>query len=159
MTIAPIVQAVTVAVPPERAFAIFAGDIGRWWKPGTHIGKTPMADIVMEPHPGGRWFERDAAGVETDWGRVIAWDPPERLLLAWLIDASFAYNPGCESHVEVTFAPADEGTLVTLTHSRLEVFGPSAEIMRGRLSGGWPTLIGGYRDYIGSAAALDQRIL
>ncbi len=142
MSIAPIVQSVTVAMKPDRAFAIFAGGMGRWWKPGMTVGAQPHADIVIEPRPGGRWFERDAEGTETDWGKVIAWDPPQRLLLAWQLDASFAFNPECETEVEVRFDPqADGSTRVTLEHRNLERFGPSAEKIAAQLGSGWPGLM------------------
>lgn len=74
MTIAPIVQTVRVKAPPPRAFALFTQEMGKWWKAG--IGKQPFTDVVKEPHPGGRWFERSADGTETDWGGVLTWEPP-----------------------------------------------------------------------------------
>ena len=147
MSIAPIVSSVTVAVPPERAFALFTQKIGRWWMPGRHIGTAPMVDVVIEPVVGGRWYERDEDGSECDWGKVLAWDPPGRVLLAWLIDASFTANPDCRTEVEVTFVASGEGTRVTLTHARLEAFGPSAEAVRAKLSGGWPTLVQLFADF------------
>ena len=55
MSIDPIVQSVNVAVQPDRAFALFAGDIGRWWSPIMHIAPEPFTEIVIEPRAGGRW--------------------------------------------------------------------------------------------------------
>ena len=105
MTIAPIVRSVSVAVPPERAFSLFAGDIGRWWSPNMHVAPEPFTEIVIEPRAGGRWFERDAAGAECQWGSVLAWEPPARLLLAWQLDASFTFDPDLITEVYVTFYP------------------------------------------------------
>jgi uncharacterized protein YndB with AHSA1/START domain len=147
MTIAPIVQSVTVAVPPDRAFALFTGSMGRWWQRGKTIGAKPHVEIVMEPRPDGRWFERDEDGAETDWGRVLAWQPPARVLLGWHLDASFAYDPELETEVEITFVPDDAGTRVTLTHRNLERFGESAERVASQLGGGWPTLVQAFADY------------
>jgi uncharacterized protein YndB with AHSA1/START domain len=141
MSIAPIVQSVTVAVPPDRAFTLFTGSIGRWWKRGMTIGAKPHEEVVIEPHAGGRWFERDEDGAETEWGRVLAWEPPDRVLLGWQIDAAFKYDPDLTTEVEVTFVPDDTGTRVTLTHSRLERFGDSAERIAAQLGGGWPGLL------------------
>ena len=148
MTIAPIVKSVSVAVPPERAFALFAGDIGRWWAPNMHIAPEPFTEIVIEPRTGGRWFERDAAGAECDWGKVLAWEPPARLLLAWQLDAGFAFDPDLITEVEVAFEPEGTGSRVTLTHRHLERFGPSAERIAGQLAGGWPGLVERFANYV-----------
>lgn len=147
MSIAPIVQSVTVSLPPQQAFDIFATRMGRWWKPGMTIGTQPHADIVIEPAPGGRWFERDADGAETEWGKVIAWDPPERLLLAWQLDATFSYDPDFETEVEVRFEDLGNGaTRVTLEHRNLERFGPTAQKVAESLGSGWPGLMQLYAD-------------
>ena len=153
MTIAPIVKSVSVAVPPERAFAIFASDIGRWWSPNMHIAPEPFTEIVIEPHAGGRWFERDAAGAECQWGQVLAWEPPGRLLLAWQLDADFAFDPELITEVEVNFEPEGTGSRVTLTHRNLERFGPSAERVAGQLGGGWPGLVERFATFIEEKAA------
>ena len=109
MSIAPVVKSVTVKASPERAFELFTGQMARWW-PATHkIGKAPFVAIVIEPRAGGRWYERDAGGVECDWGKVLAWEPPSRLLLGWQLDSRFAYNPDLVTEVELTFAPAAAG--------------------------------------------------
>ena len=70
MTIAPIRHAVTVKAPPERAFLLFARDIGKWWPRTMSIAAAPQADVILEPRAGGRWFERGEDGSETEWGRV-----------------------------------------------------------------------------------------
>lgn len=139
MSIAPIIQTVSVRLPPDRAFALFVERMGDWWSKGKTIGQNPHRAIVVEPHAGGRWYEEDDAGNQCDWGRVIAWEPPHRLLLAWHLDASFSFDPAFSTEVLVSFAPTATGTLVTLEHRQLERFGPSAERVRGQLSGGWPT--------------------
>ena len=83
MTIAPIVKSVTVKAPPARAFALFTGNIAKWWPPTMTIGKIPTIDIVLTPKVGGKWYQRDAEGNEIQWGKVLAWEPPGRVLLAW----------------------------------------------------------------------------
>jgi hypothetical protein len=143
MTIAPVVRTVQVNAPPARAFELFASRIGRWWPKTTSVGKTPFVDVIMEPRVGGRWFERDAEGAETQWGHVMAWEPPSRLLLAWQLNSQFTYDPDLVTEVEVTFAPAAEGgALVTLEHRHLERFGADAEKIATQLGGGWPTMLG-----------------
>jgi uncharacterized protein YndB with AHSA1/START domain len=147
MTIAPIVRSVSVKAPPDRAFALFTGDIGRWWPRGMTIGAQPHADVVIEKRPGGRWFERADDGTETQWGKVLAWEPPSRLLLAWQIGSDWKYQANLETEVEVTFAPEGKGTLVTLEHRNLERFGDAAQSVANQVGGGWPKFLQFFADY------------
>lgn len=147
--IAPIVQTIKVKAPPAKAFDLLTLQMGRWW-PKTHsIGKAPFVDVIMEPRVGGRWFERDADGNETQWGKVIAWEPPSRVLLAWQINCDWGYDADLLTEVEVTFAAQDGGTRVTLEHRNLERFGRDAAALAEKLRGGWPGVLaefGGYTD-------------
>jgi uncharacterized protein YndB with AHSA1/START domain len=139
MTIAPIVRSIEVKAPPEKAFTLFASRMGDWWPRGGGIGKAPCVTVVVEPHAEGRWFEVDADGNETQWGKVLAWEPPSRLLLAWQVSCDWGFDPALLTEVELTFAPAARGgTLVTLEHRNLERFGPHAASHAARLDGGWP---------------------
>ena len=148
MTIAPIERTVTVKAPPERAFAAFTGDIARWWPKGHTIAAKPHVAIVLEPRVGGRWFERDEDGSETNWGKVLAWSPPGRLVLAWQINSAWKYDPALVTEVELTFAGTSDGaTKVTLTHRNLERFGDSAQAMADQLGGGWGGLLQGFADF------------
>jgi uncharacterized protein YndB with AHSA1/START domain len=145
MSIAPIVQSVEVRADPARAFDLFATRMADWWPRGRTIGANPHAAIVLEPKAGGRWFERDAEGAETDWGRVLAWEPPSRLLLGWQIGTDWRFDPELVTEVELTFAPAEGGgTRVTLEHRDLERFGADAKAHAGRLDGGWPGFLAEY---------------
>jgi hypothetical protein len=147
MSIAPVTASVRVPLPPDTAFDLFTRRIGEWWQRQKSIAPKPWAQIVIEPGAGGRWFERDADGAETDWGDVLAWEPPCRLLLAWRIDANFRYDPAFETEVELRFTPVGQReTLVSLEHRNLERFGADAERVAGNLGGGWPTLITLYGD-------------
>jgi uncharacterized protein YndB with AHSA1/START domain len=136
--IAPIIRTVQVKAPPPRAFELFTRHMGKWW--GKGIGKNPPVDVIIEPRVGGRWYERDADGNEAHWGKVLAWQPPGRLLLAWQITCEWGYDPQLLTELELTFAAsADGGTLVTLEHRNLERFGTDAARHVERLNGGWPT--------------------
>ena len=138
MTIQPIRRTVAVKAPPARAFDLFASHMGAWWPAGRTPGDQPFADIVMEPHAGGRWFERDANGGETRWGTVLDWSPPGRLLLGWQLDTSFKFDPDLISEVELTFTDAPGGgCTVTLEQRDLEKFGAGAERMTEQLTSGW----------------------
>ena len=85
--------------------------------------------IVMEPRTGGVWKERGEDGSECQWGKVLAWDPPARLVLAWQINAQWQYDPNLVTEVEVRFSPDGDGTVVELEH-RLQGYGEAAEQMR-----------------------------
>ena len=153
MTIAPLVRTVQVKAPPERAFELFAGHIGRWWPKQTSVGANPHVDVVIEPRTGGRWLELDAEGVETQWGHVIAWEPPARMLLAWQLNSQFTYDADLITEVEVNFtATGQGGSLVTLEHRLLERFGADAEKIAAQLGGGWPTMLGHFADHVAAQA-------
>jgi uncharacterized protein YndB with AHSA1/START domain len=145
MSIAPIVHMVEVKAPPARAFETFVGRMADWWPRGRTIGRDPHVAIVVEPRAGGQWFERDAGGNETHWGKVLAWEPPSRLLLAWQIDSRWSYAPELLTEVELTFEPTGSGgTRVRLEHRNLERFGADAAGHRETLDGGWPGFLGEY---------------
>jgi hypothetical protein len=148
MTIAPVIRTVAVKALPERAFEAFTAQMGAWW-PKTHsIAAQPFVAVVIEPHVGGKWFERDADGAETQWGKVLAWDPPGRVLLAWQIGANWAYDPELITEVEMTVVDQGDGTtLVRLEHGKLERVGAGAQALADQLGGGWPGLLQMFADY------------
>ena len=140
-------KSVTVNVPIGKAFTVFTEDFDSWW-PRTHkIGGADLKSAVLEGWQGGRWYEVDADGSECDWGRVLAWEPPTRLVLAWQIDASWHYDPGLLTEVEVRFtAEGPEQTRVDLEHRDLDQFGDAQEQIRAAFDsdGGWPGLLAAY---------------
>ena len=142
-TITPIQKHITVAASPERAFDIFTADIGSWWNPEYSIGTEPLATVVIEGHEGGRWYERGEGGAECDWGRVLVWDPPQRLLLVWQITADWRHDPDLHTEVEVRFVPEGASTRVELEHRGLESLGAQAQSVRAIFDspGGWPGLL------------------
>ena len=75
-------HSIVVEAPPDRAFTVFTQRMQSWWPMESHrIGGKPITDLVTEPHAGGRWYERAEDGSECDWGRVVAWEPPARVVL------------------------------------------------------------------------------
>ena len=102
---AAIRKSLTVAASPETAFKVFTEGFDRWW-PKTHtIGKAALAKAVIEPREGGRWYGLDGNGHEDEWGDVLAWEPPERLLLAWRINGLWTYDPTLLTEIEVRGSP------------------------------------------------------
>jgi len=146
----PVVRSVRVAASPARAFEVFTSNIGRWWIPTHSIlaSKSPQASVTIEPRVGGRWFERGEDGSECDWGHVMVWEPPRRLVLAWQLDAQWDFDPALVTEVEVRFdAEPSGGTTVTLEHRCLERYGAGAESARTGLAseGGWSGLLERFR--------------
>jgi uncharacterized protein YndB with AHSA1/START domain len=143
-TLAPVKAEIRVAVPPTRAFDIFTARMGRWWNPAYSIGGSRQADVVIEPRASGRWYERGEDGSESPWGRVLVWDPPSRLVLAWQINADWKFDPGFATELEIRFQPeGGDATRVLLEHRHLERFGEKAELARASFAseGGWPGLL------------------
>ena len=140
---APVRKSVRVDAAPARAFEIFTAGMARWWLKTHTINptKSTIKDIVMEPRAGGRWFERGEDGSECQWGKVLAWEPPRRLLLGWQIDARFHFDPAVLTEIELRFTPDGSGTRVELEHRDLERLGEEAERMAQSFSNGWGVLL------------------
>lgn len=144
MSIVPVRASVEVRQPPARAFELFTSRMGEWWREGTP-GEHPMVAITLEPFPGGRWFETDAHGSQTPWGKVLEWQPPTRLLLIWEMNSRFQYDPSVVTEIEIAFVPtAAGGTRVELEHRKLEAYGADAERLAESISKGWPKQLGGF---------------
>ena len=148
MSIAPIKRSVQVKVAPAQAFELFTARMGDWWPKGKTIGKRSHVAITVEPMPGGKWAERDDDGAEMQWGKVLAWEPPSRLLLAWQLNSEFVFDPDLVTEVELTFAPIEDGTLVSLEHRHLERFGDAAERVAASLAGGWSPRLENYAAFV-----------
>jgi uncharacterized protein YndB with AHSA1/START domain len=139
-TIPPIQKSIRVAVPAKRAFEVFTTNMHKWWPPAHSILKAPRASITVEPRVGGRWYERATDGSECNWGRVVSWDPPARIVLTWQLTAEFNYDPAFVTEVEVRFTPEGaDATRVELEHRKLEQYGEKAEAIRPMLDSpeGW----------------------
>ena len=144
ITPAPVRKTIAVKAAPERAFAVFTANMGRWWLRSHSInGGVPMKDVIIEPRVGGRWYELGEDGSQCDWGKVLAWEPPRRVLLGWQIDGAWKYDPALITEVEVNFVPENGGTRVELEHRHLERMGAAAKAARQAVDspGGWSGLL------------------
>jgi uncharacterized protein YndB with AHSA1/START domain len=151
-TIESVRKSVTVAAPPERAFEVFTAGMTDWWpRDSHHISDADDARAILEPREGGRWYEIDQNGVECDWGYVIAWDPPHRLVLAWQLTGEWKYDAGFVTEVEVTFTPEGDGTRVDLEHRDLDRYGDGADEVRAALGSdrGWTGLLDTFAAFAG----------
>jgi uncharacterized protein YndB with AHSA1/START domain len=151
-TIDAVRKSVTVGVPADRAFRVFTEGIDGWWFREHHIGASELKEVVLEPRAGGRWYEIGVDGTECQWGHVLQWDPPHRIVLAWQIDATWHFDPKLVTEVEVRFiADTPERTTVELEHRDLERFGADRDTMRSGFDSpdGWQGLL----DRFGQATA------
>src|SRR3712207_162302 len=144
---------ITVDAPQERAFAVFTERMHTWWPREGHNLTGAEAETFMEPREGGRCFERGTDGTEIDWGHVLAWDPPERVVFSWEIgpDWQASSDPAVATEVEVRFVAEDPSrTRVELAHRGFASKGPEYEGMRAAVGAenGWPALLGLYADAI-----------
>jgi uncharacterized protein YndB with AHSA1/START domain len=107
--------ALRVKATPAHAFAVFTEEIGAWWRPSGLFQTTPRAPglLAFEPGEGGRLTETLANGKVFEIGRVLAWEPPERLVFSWR-QASFP--PDLHTEVEVRFEPVGDETRVSVEH-------------------------------------------
>jgi uncharacterized protein YndB with AHSA1/START domain len=136
----------TVNLPLAQAFEFFTGAMSQWWPREYHIGQADMVDTVLEPRVGGRWYERGADGSECDWGRVLAWEPPHRLIVTWQINGHWQFDedPQHASEIEVRFsADRPDQTTVELDHRHLDrlVDGQTLHDQIVEAGGGWGTLL------------------
>src|SRR5579863_5984958 len=97
-------KTLNVKAPRDVAWRVFTEQMGAWW-PLAHykIGRATAVDAILEPRVGGRWYERGDDGSTCDWGRVVVWEPPARLVLTWDIDADFQYDPALNTEIEIRF--------------------------------------------------------
>lgn len=129
-----------VEAPIARAFHVFTAEIGTWWDEKKHILDAPLAEMVFEPFVGGNIIDRAVDGSECRWARVLAYEPPNRVVFSWDINTSWQVetDPERTSEVEIAFtALGPERTRVVLTHSRLDRHGEGWEGMRNAVGSGW----------------------
>jgi uncharacterized protein YndB with AHSA1/START domain len=124
---------VTVEVPVDRAFKVFTDEIGSWWNPDHHLLEGELAEMVFEPREGGHIIDRGVDGSECRWSRVLAYEPPTRVVFSWDINLEWKLETDLEktSEVEIRFiAEGPERTVVELEHRNLDRHGDGWESMR-----------------------------
>lgn len=153
MSIAPVKCSVDVKASPPRAFELFAQNMGAWWPRGRTPAGKPHVELIIEPRKNGRWFERDAEGNETQWGKVLSWEPPRRLLLGWQLNHQFQFDAQVLMEVEILFEVlAGGGTRVSLEHRDIEQLGGEAKAFAGKVGSGWPERMGNFAGYVATCA-------
>ena len=142
---------IVVDAPIERAFAVFTEQFDRI-KPREHnMLAVDIAETVFEPRVGGSIYDRGVDGSECRWARVLAYEPPERVVFSWDIGPTWQIetDPGRTSEVEVRFvAESPERTRVELEHRHIDRHGDGWEGVREGVAAdqGWPLYLQRYGD-------------
>ena len=140
---ATVQKQIVVEAPLERAFSVFTEEFDSI-KPRDHnLMAVDIAETVFEPREGGRIYDRGVDGSECQWARVLAYEPPNRVVFSWDINPQWQVETDLEktSEVEVRFiAETPERTRVELEHRNLGRHGEGWEGMREGVGseGGWP---------------------
>ena len=144
---------VVVNGTPERAFAAFTERLGDFKPPEHNLLGSPIAETVFEPRVGGHIVDRGEDGSECRWARVLAFEPPDRLVFSWDIGPTWQLeaDPANASEVEVRFvAEGPNRTRVELEHRHLDRHGPGWESLREGVNTdqGWPLYLARYADLL-----------
>jgi uncharacterized protein YndB with AHSA1/START domain len=149
---------IVVEAPIERAFAVFTEGIGSWFPSEYNLLETEIAERVFEPREGGRVYDRGTDGSECHWGRVLSFEPPDRVVFSWDISPQWQIqtDPEKTSEVEVRFtAEAPGRTRVDLEHRHLDRHGEGWEGTRAAVAGegGWPGCLAAYAARVAEPSA------
>lgn len=144
---------VVVHAPIERTFRTFTNEFDRI-KPREHnLLGVEIAETVFEPRVGGHVYDRGVDGRECRWARVLAYEPPHRVVISWDISPQWQIetNPERTSEVEIRFiAESADRTRVELEHRNLDRHGEGWQAERDavRGDGGWPVYLQRFADLL-----------
>jgi uncharacterized protein YndB with AHSA1/START domain len=146
---------IVVESPIERAFTVFTERFGDFKPPEHNLLSAPIASTVFEPRVGGHIYDRGVDGSECHWARILAYEPPNRVVFSWDIGPQWEIetDPENTSEVEVRFtAETPQRTRVELEHRNIERHGPGWQSISEGVAGdaGWPLYLTRY------VALLDQ---
>jgi uncharacterized protein YndB with AHSA1/START domain len=146
-------KSIVVEAPIARAFKVFTEDFGRFKPPEHNLLSVPIAETVFEPRVGGYLYDRGIDGSECRWARVLAYEPPNRVLLSWNISPQWRIetDPEKVSEWEVRFtAETAQRTRVEIEHRKLQRHGEGWEGERDGVAGdqGWPLYLQRFADLL-----------
>jgi uncharacterized protein YndB with AHSA1/START domain len=148
---------VVVEAPIDKAFRVFTEDFGRFKPPEHNLLGVEIAETVFEARVGGHLYDRGVDGSECRWARILAYEPPFRVVISWDIgpDWQVTTDPDRTSEVEVRFTAESPGrTKVELEHRNLDRHGDGWRNLRDATNGpqGWPLYLGRYAGLLGEAS-------
>jgi uncharacterized protein YndB with AHSA1/START domain len=146
-------HSIVVEAPIERAFSVFTDGFGTF-KPREHnLLQVDIAETVFETHVGGNIYDRGVDGSECRWARVLAYEPPNRVVFSWDISPQWQLEPDLDktSEVEVRFvAESPDRTRVELEHRNLDRHGDGWEQARDGVGSaqGWPLYLDRFAEQV-----------
>jgi len=146
-------NSIVVEAPIERAFSVFTDGFGSFKPPEHNMLEAEIAETVFESHVGGHIYDRGVDGSECRWARVLAYEPPNRVIFSWDISPQWQIETDLDktSEVEVRFvAEAPERTRVELEHRNLDRHGEGWEPERDAVAGdgGWPLYLSRFAERV-----------
>jgi uncharacterized protein YndB with AHSA1/START domain len=155
-----VTTSIVVDASVEHAFAVFSGDMDSWWPKEHHVLQAPLARMVFEPRVGGEIYDVGTDGSECHWGRVLAYEPPDRIAFSWAISLQWQVesDPAKASEVEVRFvAEGPARTRVELEHRHIDRHGDGWESMRDAVGseGGWKVGLRAYAERLSREKVAD----
>jgi uncharacterized protein YndB with AHSA1/START domain len=135
-------SSIVVEAPIDTAFSVFTEGIGSWFPSEYNLLDVDIEERVFEPRVGGRVYDRGADGSECHWARVLAYEPPARVVISWDITPRWEIEPDPDrtSEIEVRLvAESPDRTRVELEHRNLDRHGEGWEQVRESIAGdgGW----------------------
>jgi uncharacterized protein YndB with AHSA1/START domain len=151
-------RSVVVHAPLDKAFERFTIGFGDFKPPEHNLLQAPIVETVFEPRVGGNIYDRATDGSVCRWARVLAYEPPHRVVFSWDISPQWQYEPNADltSEVEVRFVAEDgDRTRVELEHRNLERHGAGWEGVSKGVGGveGWPLYLDRFAGLFTDAAA------
>ena len=136
-------NSIVVDAPIDQAFSVFTDDFGGFKPPEHNMLSVEIEETVFETHVGGHIYDRGVDGSECRWARVLAFEPPKRVVFSWDISPHWQIesDPERTSEVEVRFiSETPERTRVELEHRNLDRHGEGWEGLREGVHSdqGWP---------------------
>ena len=149
-------SSIVVEAPRDRAFSVFTEGIGSWFPREYNLLDVEIAERVFEPRVGGQVYDRGTDGSECRWARVLAYEPPDRVVIGWDISPQWQIESDKEktSEVEVRFvAEGPERTRVELEHRNLDRHGDGWEQTRESVAGegGWPGCLRSFAERVAAS--------
>ncbi len=143
-----------LACDQETAFNAFVTDFQKWWPQAYSLSKEGLKEIGITPKVNGMCYEIGPHGFRCDWGRVLIWQPPERLVFTWQISERSAPEPNpelaSEVHLEFVNLGANQ-TQIKLQHKHFSRHGEGGVNYCTEMASeyGWPYIISEYKRYCG----------
>jgi uncharacterized protein YndB with AHSA1/START domain len=150
---------IVVDAPIEEAFSVFTEGIGTWWPREYNLLEVDIAERIFEPRVGGQVYDRGVDGSECHWARVLAYEPPNRVVISWDISPQWQIETdhAKTSEVEILFvSEAPDRTRVDVEHRHLDRHGDGWESLRDSVGSdsGWPGSVRRFAERIATGAPL-----